>query len=346
MSTTRVTIAGASGYVGGELIRIILGHPELELAGASSERHAGRWVHHVHPHLRGRLALRFVRLADLPQSDVLILALPHGQAARDIDRFSALADRLIDCSSDFRLDDASASGHASGRPQSTSGTSQRFVYGLPEARRGALRGARRVSGVGCNATAVNLALLPLLKAGLVDASRDVVADVKAGSSEGGRASTRSGQHAERSGVIRSYAPVGHRHEAEVRMITGLDRIHMTVTAVDTVRGVLATVHAFTTEVVDERAAWSLWRDVCDAEPFLRIVHERRGDYRHPDPKTLIGTNFADLGWAVDEDTGRVVALCAMDNLVKGSAGSAIQSLNLMFGWEETLGLDLAAMWPV
>ena len=130
------------------------------------------------------------------------------------------------------------------------------------------------------------------------------------------------------------------------MISGLDRLHMSVTAVDTVRGAMATVHAFTREPLEERAAWSLWRDACASEPFLRIVHERKGDYRHPDPKTLAGTNFADLGWSIDVRTGRIVALCAIDNLMKGAAGSALQSLNLMCGFAENLGLDWPGIWPL
>lgn len=346
MSGIKVSIAGASGYVGGELVRLIGAHPDLELVSASSERNAGSWLHQIHPHLRGRCELQFVPMERLEPADVLILALPHGEAARRIDDFAGLAERIVDCSGDFRLDDAAAYARWYGHEHPAPDWLGRFVYGLPEARREALRGARHASGVGCNATAVNLALLPLVRAGVLDLDRDIIADVKAGSSEAGRAATSSGQHAERRGVIRSYAPVGHRHQAEVEMIGGLDRVHLSVTAVDTVRGAMATVHAFTKEPLEERAAWSLWRDAVANEPFLRIVHERRGDYRHPDPKTLSGTNFADLGWSIDAASGRIVALCAIDNLVKGAAGSAIQSLNLMCGLEETRGLDFPGLWPL
>ena len=345
MSRLRVSVAGASGYVGGEIMRLVLGHPGLELVSASSERNAGTWLHQVHPHLRGRCELQFVPLARLEPADVLILALPHGEAAGRIEHFAGLGERIIDCSGDFRLDDAAVWARHYGREHPAVDWLDRFVYGLPEARREALRGARYASGVGCNATAVNLAILPLVRAGVLDPDRDLVADVKAGSSEAGRAASTSGQHAERRGVIRSYAPVGHRHQAEVEMVSGLRRLHLSVTAVDTVRGALATVHAFTREPLEERTAWSLWRDAIADEPFLRNVHERRGDYRHPDPKTLSGTNVADLGWSIDPESGRVVALCAIDNLMKGASGQALQCANVMLSEPETAGLTLSPMFP-
>lgn len=341
-----VSIAGASGYVGGELLRLLDRHPEVSVTSISSERHAGHWAHRVHPHLRGRTELRFVPLERLEPADVVILALPHGRAAAAIVDLAALGERVIDCSADFRIEDPSAYARAHGRPHAAPEWAERFVYGLPEVNRERLRGARLASGVGCNATACNLALLPLMRAGLLEAGRDVVCDVKAGSSESGREARASGQHAERSGVIRSFAPTGHRHTAEVEQVTGLARVHLSVTAVDTVRGALATVHVFPAEELEERTLWSAWRDACANEPFLRIVHERGGDYRHPDPKTVLGTNHAELGWSCDERSDRLVALCAIDNLTKGSAGSAVQCLNLMCGFDETAGLDLPGLWPI
>lgn len=341
-----VAIAGASGYVGGELLRLLHGHPDVRVGSISSERHAGHWAHRVHPHMRGRCELRFVPLERLEPADVVILALPHGRAAASIEDFAQLGERLIDCSSDFRIEDVDAYERVYGRAHPAPEWADRFVYGLPETNRERLRGARFASGVGCNATACNLALLPLVRAGLLDPERDVVCDVKAASSESGREARTSGQHAERSGVIRSFAPTGHRHAAEVEQVTGLRRVHLSVTAVDAVRGALATVHAFPQEDLEERALWSAWRDVCAEEPFLRIVHERGGDYRHPDPKTTLGTNHAELGWSRDERTGRLVALCALDNLTKGAAGSAVQCLNLMCGFDETNGLDVPGLWPV
>ena len=341
----RVAIAGASGYVGGELLRLLLQHPHVEVAQATSERLAGQFVHTAHPNLRGHTAMRFSPLESLEPCDLLILALPHGAAAADIERWTTLAPRVVDCSSDFRLRDAEAYSRWYGRPHSAPEWLERFAYGLPEAGRAALREAHLVSGVGCNATAVNLALLPLVQANLVDPRRPIIAEVKVGSSEGGNQATGASHHPERSGVVRSYAPVGHRHTAEVEQVTGLRDVHLSITSVELVRGALATCHVFLREPVDERVLWKAYRATYGQEPFVRIVHDRAGTYRHPEPKLLAGTNYADVGWALDEGSGRLVALCAIDNLGKGAAGSAVQCVNLMHGWEETTGLGFWGLHP-
>ncbi len=342
----RVVIAGASGYVGGELLRLLLKHPQIEVVGATSERLAGQFVHAAHPNLRGRTALRFTPLQALEPCDLLILALPHGAAAREIDRWDRLAPRIVDCSADFRLRDAAEYHRWYGADHPAPAWLERFVYGLPEISRAALLEAHYVSGIGCNATAVNLALLPLVRSGLIDTERPVIAEVKVGSSEVGNEAGSASHHPERSGVVRSFAPVGHRHTAEIRQATGLDQIHLSITAVELVRGALATCHAFLKQPTDDRALWKAFRSAYNSEPFVRIVHERSGAYRHPEPKILSGTNLADVGWALDEETGRVVALCAIDNLGNGAAGSAVQAINLMYGWDESTALDFWGLHPV
>jgi N-acetyl-gamma-glutamyl-phosphate/LysW-gamma-L-alpha-aminoadipyl-6-phosphate reductase len=341
----RVSIAGASGYVGGELLRMLLQHPQIEVVQATSQRLAGQFVHAAHPNLRRHTTLRFTPIEALQPCDVLILALPHGSAARAIDRWSELAPRIVDCSADFRLRDPAAYERWYGKEHPAPAWLDRFAYGLPELNRERIRDAHFVSGVGCNATAVNLALLPLVRAGLIDAERAIIAEIKVGSSEGGNEASSASHHPERSGVIRSFAPVGHRHTAEVQQANALDQIHLSVTAVELVRGALATCHVFLREPADERALWKAYRAAYNGEPFVRIVHERNGIYRHPEPKILAGTNYADVGWALDETTGRVVALCAIDNLGKGAAGSAVQCINLMHGWEETTGLTFWGLHP-
>ncbi|MCS7312361.1 MAG: N-acetyl-gamma-glutamyl-phosphate reductase, partial [Acidobacteria bacterium] len=146
--------------------------------------------------------------------------------------------------------------------------------------------------------------------------------------------------------IRSYAPVGHRHTAEVQMALNLTAVHLSMTAVETVRGVLATCHVFSKQPITERDLWRVYRETYTGEPFVRIVHERTGLYRHPDPKVLIGSNYADVGWAFDEQTGRIVAFGAIDNLTKGAAGNAVQCLNLLCGFDERTGLDAPGLYPV
>ncbi|WP_025745993.1 N-acetyl-gamma-glutamyl-phosphate reductase [Kallotenue papyrolyticum] len=341
----RVAIAGASGYVGGELLRLLLRHPAVQVTQATSERHAGQFVHATHPNLRGHTTLRYVPLAALEPCDVLILALPHGRAAQEIERYAQLAPRIIDCSADFRLRDAALYRRWYGAEHPNPAWLERFVYGLPELNRAAIRGARYVSGVGCNATAVNLALLPLARAGLIDTGRPIIAEVKVGSSEGGNQPSEASHHPERSHVVRSYAPVGHRHTAEVAQALGLE-VHLSITAVELVRGALATCHVWLREPLSERELWRAYRAAYSDEPFVRIVHERSGIYRHPEPKLLAGSNYADVGWALDEGSGRVVALAALDNLQKGAAGSAVQCLNLMHDLPETLGLEFIGLHPV
>ncbi|MBX7222761.1 MAG: N-acetyl-gamma-glutamyl-phosphate reductase [Blastocatellia bacterium] len=342
----RVSIVGASGYVGGELIRLLLGHPQVRLHQITSERLAGQYLHSAHPNLRGATDLRFTSVQVLESCDVLILALPHGQAAQKIETFAQIAPHLIDASADFRLADTAVYERWYGAPHPCPEWLTRFAYGLPEVNRERIREGRYVSGVGCNATAVNLALLPLVQAGLVDTHRDIVAEVKVGSSEGGNEATEASHHPERSGVVRSFAPTGHRHTAEVNAVLGLENIHLSITSVELVRGALATCHAFVREPVTDREIWRAFRATYGNEPFVRIVHEKRGMYRHPEPKILAGSNFADVGWSLDEQTGRIVTLCAIDNLMKGAAGSAVQCLNLMCGFEERTGLGFTGLHPI
>jgi LysW-gamma-L-alpha-aminoadipyl-6-phosphate/LysW-L-glutamyl-5-phosphate reductase len=343
--TLRVSIVGASGYVGGELLRLLLWHPHVVLAQATSARNAGRYIHQLHPNLRGRTALQFVHPERLEPCNLLFLALPHGEAARAIERYAGLAPRLVDCSADFRLRDPAAYRRWYGELHPAPEWLDRFVYGLPELRREALAGASYASGVGCNATATTLALLPLVRAGLVDVTRPVIVEVKVGSSEGGATASESSHHPERAGVVRSFAPVGHRHTAEVEQATGLANVHLSITSVELVRGALATAHVFAARPVAEKELWAAYRAFAREQPFVRIVRERQGIHRFPEPKVLAGSNYADVGFALDEATGRIVSICAIDNLVKGAAGSAVQCMNLMCGFDETAGLEFPGLHP-
>jgi N-acetyl-gamma-glutamyl-phosphate/LysW-gamma-L-alpha-aminoadipyl-6-phosphate reductase len=185
-----------------------------------------------------------------------------------------------------------------------------------------------------------------VQAGLVDPAAPVTVEVKVGSSEGGAQSSESSHHPERAGVVRSFAPVGHRHTAEVEQITGLSSVHMSVTSVELVRGALATAHVFANRTIAEKDLWQAYRAFASDQPFVRLVRERSGIYRYPEPKILAGSNFADIGFALDTSSGRVVSICALDNLMKGAAGSAVQCMNLMCGFEETAGLEFPGLHPV
>lgn len=342
----RVSVAGGSGFVGGELVRWIDQHPQFELAQVTSERSAGQALWRTHPHLRHLVSARFVAFDELEPCDLLFCALPHGTLARRIDSVAALAPRVVDCSADFRLGDADRYRYWYGEEHPAPRWLERFTYGLPELNRARLTEADFVSGVGCNATAVQLALMPLVRGGVVDGELPVIADVKAGSSQAGSTSTAASHHPLRSGCVRTFSAAGHRHLAEVEQsFPGLN-VQMTATSIDMVRGTLATCHATVREGVDERAILRSYRRAAAAEPFVDVVVERGGNYRLPEPKLVTGTNRAQLGFGFDPATRRVVALCAIDNLGKGAAGSAIQAANLTCGLEETSGLHFHGLHPL
>ncbi len=350
MPPLNVSIVGASGYTGGELLRLLLDHPQVAVQQVTSERSAGEYVHFTHPNLRGRTKLQFVSAADLEECDLLFLGLPHGGAMERIERFAALAPRLVDLSADFRLRDPAAYVRWYGKPHANPAWLDKFVYGLPELYRSQIQGAHYVSGVGCNATATTFAIWPLFKAGIVDAARGVVCEVKVGSSEGGNKSSDATHHPERAGVMRSFAPTGHRHTAEILQNLTLaeaeTEVHLSATAVDNVRGVLATAHLFANPGVGEKDIWKAYRQAYRDEPFVRLVKEKTGIYRYPEPKILSGSNYADVGFEFDERSGRIVAIAAIDNLMKGAAGTAVQCMNLMLGWDETSGLGFPGLHPI
>jgi len=342
----KAAIVGASGYAGGELLRLLHFHPNVEVVQITSESYAGEYAHFVHPNMRGISPLKFSPLAELEPCDLIFAALPHGTAWNRIDELAAKAERIVDLSGDFRLknpaDYVKWYEHKHPHPEWL----ERFVYGLPELHRAEMAGARYISGVGCNATVTILPLAPLYKRGLV---RETVVEVKVGSSEGGNKPSEGSHHPERAGVVRTYSPMGHRHIAELIQELKLDpaqpKLHFTVTSVDIVRGALATCHALLKEDIPERDLWKLYREDYGDEPFVRLVRAKRGIHRYPEPKLLSGANYCDIGFAADPEGGRVVVIAAIDNLMKGAAGSAVQSMNVMYGWPETLALEFPGLHP-
>lgn len=343
MGSVKATIVGASGYVGGELLRLLIGHPEIDVAQLTSVSQTGKFARSAHPNLRGRCDLKFTTPSEVEPCDVLFLAQGHGESAGKIDHWAGLAERIVDASADFRLRSPDAYERWYGQPHPNPEWLAKFVYGLPELEREALRGARYISGVGCNATAVNLALAPLVRSGVVERA---VVDLKVGSSEGGGRANAGSHHPERSGAMRSFAPTGHRHQAEVFQELGEFPLHFSATAVEMVRGVLCTAHVFLTETLEDKDLWRLYREHYGQEPYVRIVKERTGLYRYPEPKLLAGTNYCDVGFERDPSSNRVVVFSALDNMMKGAAGSAVQALNLALGFDETAGLEFTGLHPI
>jgi LysW-gamma-L-alpha-aminoadipyl-6-phosphate/LysW-L-glutamyl-5-phosphate reductase len=344
--TLKISIIGASGYAGGEVLRLLLDHPAAEVTQVTSESHLGEYVYQQHPNLRKRTQLKFTSRQVLEPCDVLFLALPHGESQKNIEHYASLSSRIIDLAADFRLQEPALYRRFYEEEHSASEWLGKFVYGLPELHREDMRRASYISGVGCNATAAILALYPLVHEGLLDSGKPVIVDIKVGSSEAGASPNPGSHHPERSSVIRTFSAFGHRHTAEVIQELGLPDIHLTMTSVDLVRGALAAAHAFVKPGVVEKDLWRAYRTWSNAEPFVRLVKDRRGIYRVPEPKILAGSNYVDIGFDLDPASGRVVSMAAIDNLMKGAAGSAVQSMNLMCGFEETAGLEFSGLHPL
>ncbi len=331
MSTLRISIAGGSGYAGGELVRLLLFHPDVEIVQVTSDRFAGKSITKVHPNLRKVTKLQFSKMPDLEACDTLFVSLPHGSSAESMEHFKTLAPKIVDLGGDFRLNNRDG-----------------FIYGIPELHRDEMRTANLVSSAGCNATATILPLYPLYKHDLVEPDR-TVAEVKTGSSEGGNKANDASHHPIRSGSVRSYKPTNHRHAKEIVQELSFGRdisVHFSATAINIVRGVLSTSHVFLKDDLEEKDIWKIYRSEYGDEPFIRIVKERDGHYRYPDPKILAGTNFCDIGFQKDTESNRLVVIGAIDNLVKGAAGQALQAFNIMHGLEETAGLNFPGIHPL
>jgi N-acetyl-gamma-glutamyl-phosphate/LysW-gamma-L-alpha-aminoadipyl-6-phosphate reductase len=337
------TVVGGSGFTGGELLRLLDGHPNFEIAQATSRQYTNKTVGHAHPNLRG-LDLRFSDPEDLESVDVLFAATPHGVSMEHVDGFREAADTVVDLSADFRLSteeqyDEWYDGH----------TRAEFLeeaeYALPELNRESLPGADLIAAGGCNATATILGLKPLVDAGVIEGDERVVVDVKVGSSEGGASGGQASSHPERSGVVRPYAPTSHRHEAEIEEYLGLS-VSFTVHAVDMIRGASATCHVFPSSKVTKGDLWQAYRGSYEDEPFMRMVAGGGGVYRYPEPKAVAGTNVGEVGFELDPPNRRIVVFSAIDNMMKGSAGQAVHAANVALGLDETAGLEFQGLHPV
>ena len=336
----KVSIVGASGYGGGELLRLLLQHPQVEVHQCTSERFVGKPVTRLHPNLRKRTNLKFCSIQDLETVDLIFTALPHTRCMQKFAEFSKLADRIVDLSADFRLKDADIYRQWYGVEHTQPDKLGDFVYGNVELHREEMKQSRYISGAGCNATATILPLWPLFKEGVVDTTRPVIAEAKCGSSEGGNSASEASHHPERSGCVRSYRPTGHRHIAEMEQELG-NPIHFSATSIEMVRGILVTAHLFVNDGITEKDIWKTYRQVYGQEPFIRIVKEKQGLYRYQEPKILAGSNYCDIGFELSGD--RLVVISAIDNLMKGAAGQAVHAMNVMCGFEETQGHEFTGL---
>ena len=350
----KVAIAGASGYTGGELLRLLALHRKVEVTYVTSREYEGKPIHYAHPHLKGfykglrfsRLDLNSILKADV---DAIFMALPHGVGLHITPKLLDSGLIVVDLSADYRLRDPEMYKVWYGFEHPYPDLLSKAVYGLPELHRSELKSARLIAVPGCNATASILASAPLVKHKIVDPSL-IVVDVKAGSSEAGAKPTRSSHHPAREGSTRPYSARGHRHQAEVEqelsIISGIEvKVTMISHAVSSVRGALASSHGrLVTDDIDENTVWKAYLDMYSNEKFIRLLHPSAPPAT-VDVKFVVGSNFVDITFAIDYRSRRISGFAALDNLVKGAAGQAIQAFNISIGIDESEGLNIPPLFP-
>jgi N-acetyl-gamma-glutamyl-phosphate reductase common form len=339
----RIGIFGGSGYGGAELLRILLARADVEIVFVTANEGAGKAVGEVHRNLYGLTGLRFIAAPDelesLPEADCVFLALPHGQALEIAPRLPPGV-RVIDLSGDFRLNDAAEFLLHYGREHTATALQSEFVYGLTETNREAIKGARLVSNPGCFATATLLGLAPLVAAGQLQGR--VVVDAKTGSSGSGVKAAANTHHPQRMNSFYAYKPFTHQHvpeiEQELRRVGDWTSEFVFMThSLPVARGIFASIYVETKDALAAEAARALYENFYRGSFFVRVVEGS------PDINWVKTTNFCDLGIAV---RGRsLVVFSAIDNLVKGAAGQAVQNMNLMFGLDERAGLMLLGSNP-
>jgi LysW-gamma-L-alpha-aminoadipyl-6-phosphate/LysW-L-glutamyl-5-phosphate reductase len=349
----RIGIIGGSGYVGSELLRLLLLHPQAEVTMVTSRQSVGEFVFNVHPNLRGLTQLKFVPqdMAELQKNcDLIFTATPHGGSVNLVPKLLDAGLKVIDMSADFRLKKSDDYETYYGWKHAHPEMLKDAVYGLPELHREEIKKAKLVACPGCEATAAILGLAPIVKAGLVDKDK-IVVDLKVGSSGGGSKPSPASHHPERSSGVRPYKVVGHRHIAEVEQeLDALSnepvRISFTPHAVNMVRGILATIHTFPKQKLENKDLWRAFRGMYGNEPFIRLVKYQKGPYQLPDPKVTMGTNFCDIGFEIDEHANRLLLFSALDNMCKGASGQGVQCMNIQMGIDETTGLKSTGFHPM
>lgn len=349
----KAAVIGGSGYGGGELIRRLLLHPHVELVRVASVDFVGEPLSAAHPNLEGQTDLRFERISPAEAAagmDVVLLGLPHKVSATKMPELLASGARIVDLSGDFRLRDAAAyeTYYHAKHPCPEHLADGTFVYGLPELRRDAIKRAKYVASPGCFATTIELALLPLAKAGLLEGAVEVVGIT--GSSGSGVVPSAGTHHPVRAVNLRTYKPLDHQHVPEIKQTledAGAKNVVLRFVPVSAPlsRGILATCFAHVPESVTAERIHALYKEFYAGEPFVRVPAKRL-----PEVVAVGGTNHAEVGVQVGADGGepgkRVVAcFAATDNLIKGGAGQAIQSMNLMLGLDERTSLEDAGGYP-
>ena len=344
-----IGIIGASGYSGSELLRFLANHPgELHVALCTSETYAGRRVDSVLPHLRGLISCEFeaLNINSLKEKvDVVVLAVPHKVSMAFVPQILAQGLRVVDFSADYRLKDADTYAAWYHVPHTSPELLEEAVYGLPERYREDIRTARLVANPGCYPTSAILAAAPLLDSGAVELN-SLIVDSKSGISGAGPKPRDTTHYPNRESNVVAYNIGVHRHtpeiEQELSAVAGEPLcVSFTPHLVPMTRGILSTLYLHLKQELSTEAVIERYAAFYTNEPFVRVLPA--GEY--PQTKAVLGSNYCDIGLEVDARTNRVVVMAAIDNLGKGAAGAVVQNLNLMFGFNETAGLQSPGLMP-
>lgn len=344
----KVAICGGSGYTGIELLRILARHKHIKVAAVTSEKSAGKRLADVFPHVRGYGNLTYEPLNKeklLGKADIIFLALPHGASQEAVNFFSRNGKKVIDLSADYRLHDPDVYEQWYGVPHEFKSALRKAVYGLPELYRKKIRRSSLVANPGCYPTSAILGLMPAIRNKLVDVS-SVVIDSKSGTSGAGRKADVSVSYCEVNEGFKAYGIGTHRHtpeiEQELSLLAGREvTVNFTPHLLPVNRGILTTIYAPLKKKSSSGKIRDLFHNAYRDEPFVRVLD--RGAF--PNIKNVRGTNYCDIGLELVERTNTLIVVSAIDNLIKGASGQAVQNMNIMLGFAETEALEDFALFP-
>lgn len=344
----KIAICGGSGYTGAELLRILSGHPEVEITAVTSEKSAGKKVTDLFPHLHKYAHLVYEPLNKenvLKKADLFFMALPHGASQEAVDYFFKKGKKVIDLSADYRLSDPSVYAEWYKASHDYTDTLKQAVYGLPELHREEIKKANLIANPGCYPTSAVLGLYPAMKEGIIDIET-IVVDSKSGTSGAGRKADTAFSYCEVNEGFKAYGIGIHRHTPEIEQeLSGIGgkkiTINFTPHLVPMDRGIISTMYGKMIKKFDTADMLALYKKYYVSEPFVNVLDE--GIF--PNAKNVRGSNYCEIGLKVNKRTNTLIVVSAIDNLVKGASGQAVQNMNIIMDFKETTALESLAVFP-